>query len=190
MNQIPVLDKGYVQLYSSSIPRDSFKSLHLELFRKAPAKDLDVRLLDITTIHIAIKCPLFVQLSLSEWGLIAIANRSSTDEDAYIPTVAEVNAIDLEASEAIQKDIEHTTAALLLNPKAYQMEKCDIFVSQVISPVSVYNTLMVTGSLSQWMKWLSQVGLPRPIEQYRIAIEGIIHGEYDFLTLHKSKRTR
>lgn len=181
LNQIPVLDKGSVSLLNSSLTYEQFKTLHAEIFRKAHKDSPDTRLLDACSVHIKAVCPLFVQMTFPEHNLTYITYRTQEKPQAYIPTVSEVNAQDLEASEAIQKDIEQTTAALLLNPQAYQMERCDLFVSQVISPVSVYNTIIITGNLSQWLRYLSQVGLPSPIEAYRRAIEDAISGEYPFI---------
>ena len=81
----------------------------------------------------------------------------------------------------IAQDINHTTQALLINPKAYQMDGCDIFISQVMSPISIYNTLLVSGSLAQWIDFANKEGLATPIEQYRKTIEEVLLGEYDFL---------
>jgi glutaredoxin 2 len=128
-----------------------------------------------------VKCPLFVQMTLPEFGLKYTVKRSGDKPEAFVPTVDQVYAQNLEASQAIQADIAQTTAALLLNPSAYQMEHCDTFISQVISPISVYNVLIVNGSLVQWLDYLAQQGLPAPIEAYRKAIEGIFFAEYPML---------
>lgn len=181
LNKIPVLDKGSVALIDTSLSHEQFKKLHIEILRKPHNNQPDVRMLEHTSAHLHIKCPIFVQLTFSQYGLGCITYLSSEQPEAYIPTVNEVNAMDLEASEAIQKDIEQTTEALLINPKAYQSEHCNIFISQVVSPVSVYNTLMVTGNLSQWLRYLSQTGFPSPIEAYRAAIEEAISGEFPFI---------
>jgi len=189
MNKIPVLDKGYVALFSNSLSREQFLAIQAEYFRGM----VHGRILSMPMIHMEIKCPLFVQLYLTE-NLNAVSKRSGTPE-AFIPAVNDVAAESLETSEVISKDIEQTTKALLLNPKSYQMDGCDIFISQVISPVSVYNTLMVSGTLDQWISSVKDKSLPAPIEQYRKAIEGVLLAEYDFLWEHISgkkaeKRTR
>jgi hypothetical protein len=180
MNKIPVLDKGYVALFSNSLSREQFLAIQAEYFRGL----VHGRILNMPMIHMEIKCPLFVQLYLTE-NLNAIAKRSGTPE-AFIPAVNDVAAESLETSEVISKDIEQTTKALLLNPKSYQMDGCDIFISQVISPVSVYNTLMVSGTLDQWISAVKGKSLPAPIEQYRKTIEDILLAEYDFLWEHIS----
>jgi len=191
MNKLPVLDKGYVALFSNSMGREQFLSVQTGYFRGMVHR----RILSMPMIHMEIKCPLFVQLYLTE-SLNAVARRSSAPE-AFIPAINDVAAGNLETSEVISKDIEQTTKALLLNPKSYQMDGCDIFISQVISPISVYNTLMVNGTLDQWILAVKGKSLPAPIEQYRKAIEDVLLAEYDFLREHivgkkteKRKRNR
>lgn len=174
LNEIPVLDKGYVAMYSCSPSGQELLLLGKEFFRGSK----DNKLFDVAQLHLKIKCPLFVQLVFPEFGLRYITQRSSIKPEAFVPTVDQVNAISLEASEAIQQDIQQTTDALLINPKAYQLEHCDLFISQVVSPVSIYNTLLVSGSLEQWNNFVSQKGLPAPIEAYRKAIDSLVMAEY------------
>jgi len=180
LNSIPVLDKGSVALVSTSLPYDKFKTIHAEALRRPHGDEPDARMLDQVSVHFKVKCPVFVQIGFAHYGLSYITYQIRSQPEAYIPTVNEVDAMNLEASEAVQRDIERTTEALLINPKAYQAESCNMFVSQVISPVSVYNTLIVTGNLSQWLRYLSQAGFPSPIEAYRAAFEDAISGEFPF----------
>ena len=187
LNEHPVLDKGYVAQHSCAPSGLELTDLSKEFFRGK----FDDRLFNTTTVLLKIKCPLFVQLTFQERGLLAIAKRGDTKPEAFIPNVSQVNAQNLEASEAIQRDIQQTTEALLLNPSAYQMEHCDLYISQVISPISLYNVLIVSGSLTQWMGYLTQQGLPVPIEAYRKAIENVLLAEYPLLRdklQHEPKR--
>jgi len=174
MNKIPVLDIGYVAFYSTSINRDKFIELKTRYFKGK----LDKRLTNMTQVHLEIKCPIFVQLTLTESSLTS-ASLPTGKVEAYVPTIAEVAAKDLNTSQEIQTSIEGTTNALLLNPKSYQMDGCDLFIAQVNYPLSVYNTIIVSGSLSQWLDYINREGLPTPIEQYRKAIEAAILAEWD-----------
>ena len=174
MNEIPVLDKGYVGLYSCSPLGQGLDFLSQEFMRGIKHK----KFTDMTSVTLKIKCPLFVQLAFAEYGLTYISQRGAEDVEAFVPTVADIQAQTLEASEAIQADIEQTTNALLLNPKAYQYEQCDHFISQVISPISVYNVLVVTGSLTNWKHFISVNGFPAPVEAYRKAISEAVSAEY------------
>jgi hypothetical protein len=175
-NKLPVLDKGYVALVSTSLPREEFKSVRARFFHGRT----DDRLLQLPQIHIEIKCPLFVQLSFTETRLTAIPLKGQKPE-AYVPTVDEIGARDLESSEQIQEDLKRTSEALLMNPKAYQMDGCDIFVSQISAPISVYNTLIVNGNLQQWLSYINRKDLPTPVEAYRQALADIILAEWDYL---------
>jgi hypothetical protein len=177
LNEIPCLDKGYVAMHSCSPTGQELLQLGKEFFRGQK----DAKLFDVAQLHIKVKCPIFIQLSFPEFGLRYITQRSTSKPEAFVPTVDQVNAMSLEASEAIQRDIQQTTDALLINPKAYQTEHCDLFISQVASPISIYNTLLVFGSLEQWNNYLSQKGLPTPIEAYRKAIDSIVMAEYGLL---------
>jgi hypothetical protein len=175
LSKTPVLDKGWVALHSASLMREDFAQILKSHFRGT----IDNRITDMTQVMLSIRCPLFVQLTFPEQGLLCSAERVGGKPEAYIPDVAAVNAQDLETSRLIQQDMEETTEALLINPQAYQADNCDLFISQVISPISVYNTLIVYGSLTSWMRYIEQRGLPRPIEAYRKAIEDCLHSEWD-----------
>jgi hypothetical protein len=178
LNEIPVLDKGYVALFSKSMSREQLLSIQTQYFRSKANSGM----LDLPKIHMEIKCPLFVQISLTE--SLSSVSRATGKPEAFVPSVNDISAQDLETSELISKDINQTTQALLMNPKSYQMDGCDIFISQVISPISVYNTLLVSGTLSQWISYVNKTGLPAPIEQYRKVIKEILLSEYDFLWEH------
>jgi hypothetical protein len=177
LNKTPVLDKGWVALLSGSPMREGFKQISKTHFRGT----IDNRITDMTHVMLSIRCPLFVQLTFSEFGLRCSSEKNNGKLEAYIPDIGAVGAQDLETGKTIQADIEMTTEALLINPQAYQSDHCDRFISQVISPISIYNTLVVYGSLTSWMRYIEQVGLPKPIECYRKAIEDAIHGEWDLV---------
>jgi len=174
LNKTPVLDKGWVALYSSSLNNEDFNQILKTHFRGT----IDNRIMDMTHVIMSIRCPLFMQLAFSEHGLLCSAEKVTSKLEAYIPDVGAINAQDLATSEMIQQDILQTTEALLINPKAYQHDNCDLFISQLVSPISIYNTLAVYGSLTSWMRYIEQRNLPRPIEAYRKAIEDCLHGEW------------
>jgi hypothetical protein len=175
LGKTPVLDKGWVALYSSSLTGDDFSHVLKTHFRGT----IDHRITDMTHVMLSIRCPLFVQLTFAEHGLLLSTEKIGGQPEAYIPDVSSIGSPDLDTSQIIQQDIEQTTAALLLNPAAYQQDNCDLFISQVISPISIYNTLIVFGSLTSWVRYIEQRSLPRPIEAYRKAIEDCLHGEWD-----------
>jgi hypothetical protein len=175
LNKTPVLDKGWVAFYSSSLSQEDFGEVLKGCFRGI----VDNRITDLTYVLLSIKCPLFVQLTFSEYQLAAISERVGGKPEAYIPDIAAIGSPSLETNQLIQADMEQTTEALLLNPSSYQQDNCDLFISQVISPISIYNTLIVGGSLTSFTRYVEQKSLPKPIEAYRKAIEDCLHGEYN-----------
>jgi hypothetical protein len=107
-----------------------------------------------------------------------IVSKKNVPVKAWLPDVSYVKATDLETSQNIAEDIKNTTQALLMNPTAYNMDGCDNFVSQVTTPISVYNELMVQASLLDWIRFCDRIGLPVPIEQYRTTIVAFLKAEY------------
>jgi hypothetical protein len=136
------------------------------------------RLASQIQVHFIIKSPIFVQLIISEQSITTNNISNDSQPDAYIPRINDIRSKDLATSELIAQDIEQTTKALLLNPKSYQMDACDIFVSQVITPISVYNTYLASGTLDQWIEFTKRTNLPGPIEEYRSSVENCLKAEW------------
>lgn len=186
LNKIPVLDKGFISLFSTSMDEKYVREAKRILYRNRQTGEFGHKI----RVHVLIKSPVFVQLSLGGSG-ISYDNAQAGIPEAYVPTVNDVRAKDLETSEIIAKDIEQTTEALLLNPKSYQMDACDVFVSQVITPISVYNTYLASANLSAWIEYINRKDLPGPIDQYREAIENVLRAEWPSLSeLFDAKTTK
>lgn len=173
LNKLPCLDKGYVAYLDSSGNSLKLRDVALELFKKTDGRFLS----DIASLTLVIKCPLFVQLNLSQYNL-KIITVPSPDIEAYVPNVGEVGCPDHATAKAISDDIERTTAALLINPKAYQADGCERFASQVLTPISTYTTLIVHGSYNEWIKFTSQNGMPNGMVSYASAVVQILQMEW------------
>ena len=171
---IPVLDKGFVSIVSASCSGDILNNVATEFTRGK----LIPQLLTIPTLTLKIKCPLFVQLFIAENNISFLTKKGQQEIEAYVPTEVEIAGPDIETNRAIQSNIAQTTAALLINPKAYQADNCDHFISQIVSPISVYNEIVATGNLSQWIDIAATRNLPRPIEAYRKAIHSAMEAEW------------
>lgn len=174
--KISVLDKGYVALIDSSNTTKKLREIDKEFF----GSTMPPALLDIGTMTVVMKCPLFVQLNLSKFTfkvINAADNRQGSDIEAYAPNAGEVCARERDASEAIADDIARTTAALLINPRAYRADGADRFISQVIIPINVYTTIIVHGSYDEWCKFCDQKA-PAPIAAYIEAITLIKTAEW------------
>lgn len=170
LNKISVLDKGYVAMLPNV--------LSLNQIRQLVQKGYDIdKIANSIHIHMEIKCPLFVKIMLPEFGITTIT-RKHIKTELFVPTISEVTANTLDISKEIADDIKATSEALMINPKAYQHDGCDRFVSQVNSPLALYNTLIANGNFNNWLRLIKHSTFPKLIEEYRKAIEDQILAEY------------
>jgi len=124
-----------------------------------------------------VKCPLFVKLAYSEFGL-KTTTLQSHEIELFHPTLNDIKGNDPKVSQEIADDIIATGDALMINPKAYQQDGCEPSVSQVNSPLSLYNTIVVSGSLNNWAKYIKCKNFPKLINEFRIATKDLIDCEY------------
>lgn len=174
LNKIPVLDKGYVALIDSCNTTSKLREIGAEFYGGEYPTSLE----ELGSMTVAIKCPLFVQLALSKFNFRIIDANTGNQVEAYIPHAGEIRASDAPTSEAISDDISRTTDALLINPKAYQSDGCNAFISQVVTPINVYSTLIISGQYSEWCKFAYQQGFPGPIKAYATITAQIIEAEW------------
>lgn len=175
LNKIPVLDKGYVALLDSSMTTQKLRDIGQEFYGGG---EYPVALERLGTMTIVMKCPLFVQLALTKFNFEVVDANNSRSLEAYTPNAGEVGAPNRLDAEAIADDISRTTDALLINPKAYQADGCDRFVSQLTTPISTYTTIIVAGSYSEWCKFSYQEKLPGAIAAYGRSLAQIIETEW------------
>jgi hypothetical protein len=173
LNKIPCLDKGYVALLDVTCNSTKLKDISFELFKKEDSKFLR----ELGGLTLIMKCPLFVQCHLSTYNL-KIVTVPVDELDAYVPNVGEIGADSVKDSKDISDNMKATSDALLINPKAYEADGCDRFVSQVLVPVSAYTTIIVQGSYSEWKKLCEQPKLPAPIKAYTKAVIQIANVEW------------
>lgn len=173
LNKIPVLDKGFVALIDSCNTTSKLRDVGTEFF----GGEYPIALEDLGSMTVAIKCPLFFQLFLSKFNLKVI-NAKDSVLDAYIPNAGEVGASTVTDSEVIVDDLTRTTDALLINPKAYQADGCDRFISQIITPLNIYTTLIVQGTYKEWCSIAFTEKAPAPIKAYMVAIQQILECEW------------
>lgn len=173
LNKIPALDKGYVALIDSCNTTAKLREMGQEFF----GGEYPVSLEELGSMTVVMKCPLFVQLSLSKYNFKVI-NADSGPIEAYIPNAGEIRANDVVTSEAIADDFLRTTDALLINPKSYQADGCEKYISQIITPINIYTTLVVQGTYSEWCKYAYNDRFPGPIRAYTSVIQQIIEAEW------------
>lgn len=174
LNKINTLDKGFVALIDKSCDHKIISDIQNELF----GAHINKELIKIASATMLIKCPLFVQINLSRFGMKIINTAQSGDVEAYVPDISEIKGDTLEDRNRIKEYIEQTTEALLLNNKSMKMDGADEFTSQVVVPISTYNTIIVSGGLEQWLEYLRQTSLPSSVEVYRKVTEDILKADW------------
>jgi len=174
LNKIPCLDKGYVAYVNSANNSKQLVEMALEFFRSTDTTPLR----HMANLTLVIKCPLFVQLNLAKFDLRVVMTPLFTEPEAYVPNAGEIGGQDRQTNELIADDIGRTSEALLINPKAYQADGCDRFVSQILSPISTYTTLIVHGTHAEWQKFCVQNNSPAPLDSYKAAVKQILDMEW------------
>lgn len=173
LNEIPVLDKGYVALIDGSMGTAKYKQIIDHFYGAVDSPHLKKMCYAV----LAFKAPIFVQMHLAQHGLTMLGTKLSTN-DAYVPSIGEINSSSLENNKLISDDISRTTDALLINPSAYQTDGCDKFISQVIMPVSSYTTFIVGGTIDAWRGFYKNKSVPAPIRAYANTVKDIIESEW------------
>jgi hypothetical protein len=173
LNETPVLDKGFVAPLEFSGSGKLIQHVQDAFFKTKTNMDL----LKICSATLVIKCPLFVQLNLSKYGFDIISTPSEVIE-AYIPDVSMIEAESLEDKERISEYMEATTEALLLNQKGLPMDGVSPFTAQLMTPITVYNRVIVHGSLSQWILFIKQGKTPKEISLYREAVFNCLSAQW------------
>jgi len=173
LNKINVLDKGFVAPLSFSGNGKILQDIQDHYFKTKT----NLKLLEISSATLIIKCPLFVQLNLSQYSLNIITTPSDNVE-AYIPDVSSIDGESLEDKAEIANYIKITTDALLLNHKGIVMDGGSRFTAQLLTPITVYNELIVNGKLTNWLAFINQKKLPKELEVFRAAVESILSSEW------------
>jgi hypothetical protein len=52
------------------------------------------------------------------------------------------------------------------------------FTAQLLTPITVYNELIVNGKLVNWIQFIKQKQLPKELELYRKSVEDILLVEW------------
>lgn len=177
LNKIPVLDKGFVAKFDTNCDGTKLNELSVEFFKRLDGKFLAEQMSSLTLI---MKCPLFVQLNLSTFGLriTSLPNVGTEVLEVYLPNVGEIGAPTLEVNQDIADDIVRTSSALLMNHKAYQTDGCNRFVSQILTPINTYTTLVVSGMYNDWSRYIAQSNAPAGIAAYVDAVSQIMKAEW------------
>jgi hypothetical protein len=182
LNQVPVLDKGFVSLVSTANKGNVIKELEDAFVRKScPA------LIEMATATLIVKCPLFVQLNLAKFNFCSV-NLPVDEVELFLPTEETIDAKTTEDNVEFKEYIHRTSEALIQATKGLIEDGCNRFAAQTITPISTYTTSIVHGKLRNWLKFVKQEDLPKPIELYRGVVEQILTTEWN--NLEELKKTQ
>ena len=170
---MPVLDKGWVAVLEFSGGGRMLQDLQDKYFKTKT----NIKLLKLASATLIMKLPLFVQLNLQKYGLDVITTPSN-DIEAYTPDVSMIDGDKLEDRENMANYIKATTEALILNSQGIPMDGGSDFTAQLLMPITVYNEIIVSGKLEQWINYLNQKNLPKEMELYRSQINGSLESEW------------
>lgn len=173
LNKENVLDLGFVAPLQFIGGGRLLQELQDHYFRTKT----NIKLLTISSATLIIKCPLFVQLNLQQNGLDVISTPSDNVE-AYIPDISMIEGDSLDDRNRMAAYIKATTEALLLNQAGIPMDGGSNFTAQLLTPISVYNEIIVNGKLEQWINYLNQKNLPKEMKMYQEVINGILDSEW------------
>lgn len=174
LNKLPVLDKGYVAIVDSSLSGKMMSKLEEEHFKGKINRDL----LDCASLTLQIRCPIFFQVYLQQRRM-TVVNTIEKEVECYIPDISEINTGDHSVDKDIAEHMKQTIETILLTTKAFEKDKLDRFMSNTIIPVSVYNTVIVTASLTEWIKLIDgKRKLPYAIKAYTDVIKDAVEAEW------------
>ena len=169
----PVLDKGWIALTAHSNEGKELQDLQHTYFKT----EIQPTFLEIANATFIFKCPLFVQLNLSKF-YFKLINIPSEEIESYIPSLSDIGTGSNDDDMFMMNYLRQTTDSLVMNSKALPFDKCDPFIAQTLMPVSVYNKVVVHGTLLQWLKFLKQKNLPKPIESYRSQVQEALKAQW------------
>lgn len=174
LNKIPVLDKGYVGIVDSSINGITMKQIQDDNFKGKINREL----FNQATLTLQIRCPLFVLRYLQQ-RKVEITHIPEKEIECYVPDVSELHTGDSNTDKEIHEHMKSTTEALILTSKAFQEDGLDKHMSQNLMPISVYNTVIASASLMDWIKVVcNKRKLPYPIQTYTDVIYETMEAEW------------
>ncbi len=125
-----------------------------------------------------------MQLLFQKYNFDVIGTPSD-DLEYYVPDESEIASDSLAGILKIKNHLEMATESLNIMPAGLKLDGLDHFTSQILTPISVYNELIVHGNLIQWAKFCQQQKLPKQVESYRQAIEDELTAEWKTFNLIK-----
>lgn len=174
LNKLPVLDKGYVALLDSSLNGITLKQIQDDNFKGKINREL----FEHSSLTLQIRCPIFFNKFLLQ-RKVKIASIPDENIECYVPDVSELHTGSVETNKEIHEHMKQTAEALILTAKAFEQDGLDKHMSQNLMPISVYNTVIASASLLDWMRVVcSKRKLPYPIQAYTDVIYEAMEAEW------------
>lgn len=176
-NKLPVLDKGFVAFVASGMDDKTLA----KLFQHYNKGNINPEFIRMATVTLVFKCPLFVNMFLYRFGLniVGVEPADSNKEiEFFTPDEGQIRTTEGMDATEIRKHMEYMTGVLKVTQAGYVKDGCDHFVSQVNLPISVYNEVVVSGTLDQWIRFFRSKNLPSPIESYRQTSYNIVKADF------------
>lgn len=172
INRHPVLSKGHVGILSAYPLKELITST---------GKNVG-DLTRVARVTLEVRSPIFIKDAFHSCGLSTIGCRADQEDSVefYVPDLATIKGNDLESARRIRAVIEQNCEALATSTKGFLMDGCDPHISQVVSPIAMYNRYVVDGTLSSWISFLNKDDCRDVpvVSDYRSKIEDILLYEY------------
>jgi hypothetical protein len=132
-------------------------------------------ILRASTVYLQIKAPLFVIMAMSRFSMI---QDDSYAPEAYIATIDDIKAKNLEISVEICESINMTIAAGEANRDAYAADGCNTFAAAMTSTISTYWQGVAYADIQTWLDFANQKHAPHHIAVYQTAVQNILMAEF------------
>ena len=173
LNKLPVLDKGYVAMISCSPSYQDHLCMMSSFFRNR----LTHNLIDVTFVHLEVKCPYFILIPMISSGIKVVSSVNQIT-DAFCPTIEHISSGSHANDKDISESMRFTIESLMINQKAYVHDGCNSLVASVTTPVAAYWEGVMYASMTEWAKFIFAKGLHPIVKQYQSAISDMISTEY------------
>lgn len=174
ISKVPVLDNGYVSLIASSLNKSRREDV-LSSYKINCDK-----LVNLSNATLLVNCPVAVYCVLSQIQGATFAIAESSEEEYYLPDVADIGASDLETSREINQDMYTVTCTLVNNKEAYKADGARPEVAGMLTPVSKYIVVVMSCPYTILKKSCEEMLSYNNIiiQQYAKAIEQVLIAEF------------
>ena len=173
INAISLYDHGFISVLYSSFSAKKAEELELFYLPKINHGRLSS---EFSRISFLMRVPMFILTQMVNYD-IKIMYAKSDEEQYFLPTEADIVGCDLETALQMKAVIEETTAALQINPSALVADGCNPEVSQILTPVSRYVTIITEAKKSEWLRLCGSIHEKKLSNQFAKVLQGIISSE-------------